>query len=106
MVQILKLFLMTGVFLASGYSASAGDKHHNDAFVRGPEGESRVAQQVRHELLMLPYYSVFDDLAFRVEGSTVTLYGVVTNPTLKSDAGNVVKRVEGVTNVVNEIKVL
>jgi hyperosmotically inducible protein len=106
MLQILKLFLMTGVFLASGYSASAGDKHHNDAFVRGPEGESRVAQQVRHELLMLPYYSVFDDLAFRVEGSTVTLYGAVTNPTLKSDAENVVKRVEGVTNVVNEIKVL
>ena len=55
---------------------------------------------------MLPYYGVFDDLGFNVNGGTVTLYGQVTRPTLKSDAGNVIKRVEGVTNVVNNIEVL
>ena len=55
---------------------------------------------------MLPYYGVFDDLAFRVDGSTVTLLGAVTRPTLESDAENVVKRVEGVTQVVNNIEVL
>jgi hyperosmotically inducible protein len=56
---------------------------------------------------MLPYYTIFDDLAFRVEGSsTVTLLGAVTNPVLKSDAENVVKRIEGVTSVVNDIEVL
>ena len=55
---------------------------------------------------MLPYYTIFDDLAFRVDGSTVTLLGAVTNPVLKSDAGNVVKGVEGVTAVNNQIKVL
>jgi hyperosmotically inducible protein len=55
---------------------------------------------------MLPYYTIFDDLGFRVEGSTVTLEGQVTNPTLKSDAENVVKRIEGVSNVVNNIEVL
>ena len=84
----------------------AQQKGHNDAFVRGAQGEGRIMQEVRHQLVMLPYYTIFDDLAFRVEGSTVTLLGDVTNPTLKSDAQNVVKNVEGVTQVVNQINVL
>jgi hyperosmotically inducible protein len=65
-----------------------------------------VAQEVRHELVMLPYYSIFDNLSYRVDGSTVTLFGQVTRPTLKSDAENVVKRIEGVTRVINNIEVL
>ena len=79
---------------------------HNDPYVQGPQGEARMIHEIRHELVMLPYYSIFDDLGFRVEGSTVTLVGAVTRPVLKSDAGNVVKRVEGVSQVNNEIKVL
>jgi hyperosmotically inducible protein len=63
-------------------------------------------KEVRRQLLMLPYYTIFDDLAFRVQGGTVTLLGAVTNPVLKSDAENVVKRIEGVGNVVNNIEVL
>jgi hyperosmotically inducible protein len=55
---------------------------------------------------MLPYYGVFDDLAFRVDGDKVTLLGAVTRPTLKSDAANVVKRVEGVTQVDNQVEML
>jgi len=82
------------------------DKNHNDAFVRGDAGESRIAQEVRHQLVMLPYYGIFDDLAFRVEGDTVTLLGQVSRPTLKSDAENVVKGIEGVGHVVNNIEVL
>lgn len=65
-----------------------------------------LAQEVRHELVMLPYYSIFDNLSYRVDGSTVTLFGQVTRPTLKSDAENVVKRIEGVTRVINNIEVL
>lgn len=62
---------------------------------------------VRHELVMLPYYSVFDDLEYSVDNNgVVTLLGDVTRPILKSDAENVVKRVAGVTGVVNNIKVL
>jgi hyperosmotically inducible protein len=61
---------------------------------------------VRHELVMLPYYSVFDNFEYRVDNGTVTLYGEVTRPVLKSDAANVVKHIPGVTNVVNNIKVL
>lgn len=85
---------------------AAQNKDHNDAFMRGPEAETRIAREVRHQLLMLPYYSIFDDLAFRVDGTTVTLLGDVTNPTLKSEAENVVKHIEGVTQVNNQIEVL
>jgi hyperosmotically inducible periplasmic protein len=89
------------------FSFAAGqDKNHNDVFLRGNPDENRIAHEVRHELVMLPYYGVFDDLAFRVDGSTVTLFGAVTRPTLKSDAENVVKRIEGVTRVNNQIEVL
>ena len=55
---------------------------------------------------MLPYLGVFDNLAYKVDGYNVTLMGQVTRPTLKSDAGNVVKRIEGVENVDNQIEVL
>lgn len=66
----------------------------------------RISREVRHELVMLPYYTVFDNLAYRVDGGKVTLFGQVTRPVLKSDAGNVVKKVEGVTSVDNQIEVL
>jgi hyperosmotically inducible periplasmic protein len=78
----------------------------NNATMRGPMGQDRIAREVRHELVMLPYYGVFDDLSYQVNGSTVTLTGHVTRPTLKSDAENVVKHVEGVERVVNAIEVL
>src|SRR5215510_1511594 len=73
---------------------------------RGEVGEQRLSREVRHELVMLPYYGVFDNLAFRVEGDTVRLMGTVTRPTLKSDAENVVKDIEGVNKVINGIEVL
>jgi hyperosmotically inducible protein len=82
------------------------DKLHSDVFVPGNRSENRIAREVRHELLSLPYYGVFDDLAFRVDGSTVTLLGAVDRPTLKSDAERVARSVEGVTQVVNNIEVL
>jgi hyperosmotically inducible protein len=70
------------------------------------KARANLIREVRHELVMLPYYGVFDNLAFQVDGYTVTLRGQVTRPTLKSDAGNVVKAIEGVEKVVNEIEVL
>jgi hyperosmotically inducible protein len=69
-------------------------------------GEERILREVRHELVMLPYYDVFDNLAYRVDGSKVILLGQVTRPTLKSDAENVVKKIEGVDTVDNQIEVL
>ena len=79
---------------------------HNDAQVPGGPDEARLIKEVRHQLVMLPYFTIFDDLGFTLNGSTVTLVGAVTRPTLKSDAENVVKRIEGVTQVINQIKVL
>jgi len=76
------------------------------AFAPAQPGQEKIAKEVRHELVMLPYYGVFDNLAYRVDGGKVTLFGQVTRPTLKSDAENVVKRLEGVERVDNEIEVL
>ena len=72
----------------------------------GGMGQDRVTREVRHELVMLPYYGVFDNLAYRVDGGTVRLYGQVTRPALKRDAENAVKGIEGVTRVDNQIEVL
>ncbi len=70
------------------------------------KARNNLIREVRHELVMLPYYGVFDDLNYRVDGYTVTLTGYVTRPVLKSDAENVVKGIEGVEKVVNQIVVL
>jgi hyperosmotically inducible protein len=103
LIAILVVAFMFSVCVAADQDH---DKNHNDAFMRGEAGENRIAQAVRHQLVMLPYYGVFDDLAFRVDGDSVTLLGQVTRPTLKSDAENVTKRVEGVNHVINNIEVL
>jgi hyperosmotically inducible protein len=68
--------------------------------------QARIQKEVRHELLMLPYFGVFDNIAFQVNGDTVTLLGSVVRPTLKSDAENAVKHIEGVQHVDNKIDVL
>ena len=69
-------------------------------------GPRTLEEQVRHELVMLPFYSVFDELSFEVTGNTVTLMGRVTRPVLKSDAVNVVKRIPGVASVADNVEVL
>ena len=68
--------------------------------------QQRITREVRHELAMLPQLSIFDNLAFRVDGSTVTLLGQVRNAVLKSDAEHVVKHIEGVEQVNNQIETL
>jgi len=87
--------------LALGSSVLA--RQANQSPARSTE---RITREVRHELLMLPYLGVFDNLAYKVDGYNVTLIGQVTRPTLKSDAENVVKKIEGVEHVDNQIEVL
>jgi len=65
-----------------------------------------LANQVRHRLVMLPFYSLFDNLEYRVEGSNVILLGQVVRPALKEDAAATVKHIEGVQSVDNQIEVL
>ncbi len=68
--------------------------------------EDRIARQVRHQLVMLPYYSLWDWLAFRVNDSTVELLGYTNTVGLKRDAVNVVKHIEGVEKVIDNINEL
>ncbi|HXU40241.1 MAG TPA: BON domain-containing protein [Blastocatellia bacterium] len=76
------------------------------AFASTPTGQSASMEKVRKELVTLPYYGVFDNLEYQVEGSTVTLYGQVVKPITRQDAERRVARIEGVDHVVNNIEVL
>lgn len=66
----------------------------------------QLGRRVRHELVTLPYYGVFDNLAYSIDGGSVTLYGQVVRPSTRSDAERRVKKLAGVSRVVNNIKVL
>lgn len=70
------------------------------------KSQERITKEVRHELLMLPWFGVFDNIAYKVDGSNVTLLGQVVRPSLRSDAENSVKHIEGVEHVDNQIEVL
>jgi hyperosmotically inducible protein len=69
-------------------------------------GRERIEKEVRKEILSLPFYGVYDWITFRVDGYKVILNGAVSRPTLKSGAEQVVKKIEGVEGVTNEIEVL
>jgi hyperosmotically inducible protein len=71
-----------------------------------PQAEDRIGREVRHEILMLPYYGVFDIIGYQVNGLNVTLTGSVTRPVTKSDAENSVKHIEAVQSVNDQIEVL
>jgi hyperosmotically inducible protein len=96
-----KLLLLSAVLLLFTSAWAEGNQAQ-----ASPQAEQRITREVRHQLLLLPYLSVFDNLQYKVEGYTVTLMGQVVNPVLKSDAQNVVKGIEGVEKVNNEIEVL
>jgi hyperosmotically inducible protein len=89
--------------LALALAAAAAPQAGRPPSARAQE---RLVKEVRHELVMLPFYGVFDNLTFRVNGYNVELMGQVTRPTLKSDAERVVKQIEGVEKVNNNIEVL
>jgi hyperosmotically inducible periplasmic protein len=91
------LLLFAPAALVSGQSQIAGS---------AGAAQARVQREVMHELLMLPYYGVFDTIGFQVNGDTVTLLGSVTRPVLKSDVENAIKHIEGVSQVNNKIEVL
>ena len=71
------------------------------------KGVDRIVKEVHHELVMLPFYGVFDNLLYKVSpDGTLTLLGEASRPTLKSDAESAVRNIEGVERVDNHIKVL
>src|SRR5437879_3749604 len=94
---------------SSGSGANASDtgkgQPQSDRGV-SQKAEERLYREVRHELLMLPNLSIWDNLAYKVDGYKVTLLGQARNASLKSEAENAVKHIEGVEQVDNQIQVL
>jgi len=101
--KILRKLLMTimAVSLAAVVPAFALGQRATSATTR-----TAMEKKIRHELVTLPFFSVFDNLSFKVEENTVTLYGQVTRPSLKESAESVVEKVNGVEEVINRIEVL
>jgi BON domain-containing protein len=95
------------IILGASPSTSHAEKEKYLEAGKQREGRTWLEHEVRHELVILPYYSVFDNLGFRVsDDGRVQLIGQVSQPTLKSDAERVVKNIEGVQSVSNNIEVL
>jgi hyperosmotically inducible periplasmic protein len=97
--------VLRSVAIASLFSVAALSMAQDRGQITA-KSQERVTREVRHELLMLPYYGVFDDIAFKLEGDTVILLGQVARPSLKPDAENAIKHIEGVARVDNQIEVL
>ena len=93
--------LVATLLVATSISVAAPETTNKEEI-----GNQQIVKKVRHELVTLPYYGVFDNLAYKVEGNTVTLYGQVVRPSTCSDAERRVARIQGVTRVVNNIEVL
>src|SRR5215471_9151760 len=110
MNRLWMLIVLTAAMAASAQVSSNGPvmADYGKKITEGTPAEQRIAKEVRHELLMLPWYSLFDDLEFTVQGNTVTLSGYVTgeHAGTKSSADKVVQQIEGVEKVVNNIEVL
>jgi hyperosmotically inducible protein len=92
---------------SSSLAAQAGGSSTAQPAALTQRDQDRITREVRHQLVLLPYYGVFDNLAYKVDpDGTVTLLGQVRTPVLKSDAENAVKNIEGVERVNNQIQVL
>jgi hyperosmotically inducible protein len=97
--------LLALAILVFGFSAVQAQAQ-KAAFGGKRASNSQIEQKVRHEILMLPFYGVFDAIGYTVKGSTVTLTGKVVQPTTSKSAAKRVSKIEGVTTVVNNIEVL
>lgn len=95
MVVVISLAAATSIAIAAPTTSSSRSA-----------SDAQAQNKVRKELVTLPYYGVFDNLAYQVDGNTVTLYGQVVRPITRKDAERRVARIEGVDRVINNIEVL
>jgi hyperosmotically inducible periplasmic protein len=106
--RFVAVLFATSVFAAA---AIAADAHSINVDLTPPDPhymlyQDWLAQEVHHQLVLLPFYSVFDNLEYKINGREVTLLGQVAQPTVKTDAEYAVKGIEGVTKVIDNIEVL
>lgn len=107
MKKLTPAIVSLAVIFSMAAFASTATQDNQPAGAVDQKSYERIVREVRHELVMLPFYGVFDNLSYKVDpDGTVTLMGQVSRPVLKSDAENAVKRIEGVEKVVNNIEVL
>jgi hyperosmotically inducible protein len=106
MRTIKKSIIALGLALAFVAAANLAAPRAYAQTGRDNNNRQTIIKQVQHKLLMLPYYGVFDNLAYKVEGDTVTLYGQVVRPITRKDAERSVAGIPGVARVVNNIEVL
>jgi hyperosmotically inducible protein len=95
---VASVLVMCGLFFLQ--AGAQGDKKFS------AKAQERITKDVRHQILMLSDFGTFDNIEFKVNGYDVLLAGQVTRPSLKSDAERVVKKIEGVEHVDNQIEVL
>jgi hyperosmotically inducible periplasmic protein len=106
-LRTMKKLVLSALLSLAMVSLAGASNQSQGAGTLDQKALDRITREVRHELVMLPFYGVFDTLSYKVDpDGTVTLIGEVSRPTLKSDAENVVKKIEGVTRVVNNLEVL
>jgi osmotically-inducible protein OsmY len=100
MVGSFRRITMMFVFVASTLALAQGDKKFS------PKAQDRITKEVRHQILLLPDFGTFDNIAFKLNGYDVILYGQVVEPSLKDSAEKVIRKIEGVERVENHIEVL
>lgn len=105
-VGFISLLLAIVLVLASGSGAVAATNSRSQAPRDSTKFQAWLTKEVRHQLVMLPWYSVFDNLEYKIEGARVILSGQVVRPSIKDDAARAVKEIEGVEAVENNIEVL
>ncbi len=105
-MRFAKVLLFTLIFQPILGAGMLSAKQNMNSQKANRNSDAYLMKEVRHELMMVPWYSVFDNLAYSVNGNEVTLSGQVTQPTVKSDAENAVKHIEGVEKVNDQIEVL
>ncbi|HET6200978.1 MAG: BON domain-containing protein [Candidatus Acidiferrales bacterium] len=107
MIRFMKVVLLSMLALSVLGAGITQAKEQQNVPEKGTQRYADwLKQEVRHQLLLLPWYTVFDNLEYSVSGYTVTLKGQVVNPSVKSDAEAAVKHIEGVEKVDNQIEVL
>src|SRR5215813_6821642 len=106
------LIVLAGLLLITTIDLSAAQRDKNPATLNTPANRNAhrieaLKEEIRHQLVTLPYYTVFDWLEAQVKpDGTVTLMGEVTRPTVKDDAEHRVKKLESVSRVIDNIEVL
>lgn len=95
-------FLAAALLIVSVGIAGATTKTNGNV----PRTDAELAKAVTHEVLMYPYYTIWDDITFQVTNGQVQLLGAVNQPFKKQDIGRLVQRIPGVTGVANDLKVL